>query len=64
MHKIEPWSYLRDLFCLLPSWPATKVLELAPAYWGERMAEPETRGKLEANIFRQATIAPHVAAAA
>lgn len=20
MHRLEPWAYLRDLFCLLPSW--------------------------------------------
>ena len=20
MHRIEPWAYLRDLLCLLPSW--------------------------------------------
>jgi hypothetical protein len=30
MHRIEPWAYLRDLFCLLPGWPVSKVLELAP----------------------------------
>ena len=30
MHGIEPWSYLRDLFCLMPSWPRSRVLELAP----------------------------------
>ncbi|MBK8265380.1 MAG: hypothetical protein IPK80_29130 [Nannocystis sp.] len=26
-------GYLRDLLCLLPSWPRSRVLELAPAYW-------------------------------
>jgi len=30
MHAIEPCGYLRDLFCLLPSWPARRVLELLP----------------------------------
>ena len=24
LHGIEPWAYLRDLFCLLPSWPAPR----------------------------------------
>ncbi len=33
LHGIEPFAYLRDLFCLLPSWPAKRVLDLAPAYW-------------------------------
>jgi transposase len=32
LHGIEPLGYLRDLLCLLPSWPARRVLELAPAY--------------------------------
>jgi hypothetical protein len=32
LHGIEPQAYLRDLFCLLPSWPKSRVLELAPAY--------------------------------
>ena len=27
LHGIEPWAYLRDLFCLLPSWPVRRVLE-------------------------------------
>ena len=33
LHGIEPWSYLRDLLCLIPSWPQSRVLELAPACW-------------------------------
>jgi hypothetical protein len=33
MLSIEPWSYLRDLPCLLPRWPAHRVLELAPIHW-------------------------------
>jgi len=30
LHGIEPWRYLRDLFYLLPDWPKSRVLELAP----------------------------------
>ena len=26
LHEIEPWNYLRDLFCLMPSWPRSRVL--------------------------------------
>jgi hypothetical protein len=33
MLGIEPWSYLRDLLCLLLRWPQHQVLELAPANW-------------------------------
>ncbi len=56
MHKIEPWAYLRDLFCLLPSWPAHRVLELAPASWAKLLRDPDVQRRLEANIFRRATL--------
>ena len=57
MHRIEPWAYLRDLFCLLPSWPALKVIELAPVNWEATLQRPEAQAKLSANIFRTATLA-------
>jgi transposase len=65
MHRIEPWGYLRDLFCLLPGWPIKKVLDLAPATWEMTLREPAIQAKLEANIFRRATLIPaaHSAAA-
>lgn len=58
MHKIEPWAYLRDLFCLLPSWPANSVLELAPASWTALLEDPRVQQSLDANIFRHATLLP------
>lgn len=58
MHGIEPWAYLRDLFCLLPSWPAHRVLELAPATWTALLQDSEIRQRLDANIFRRATLLP------
>jgi transposase len=58
MHRLEPWAYLRDLFCLLPSWPAHRVLELAPAYWTATLEDPQVQQRLEANIFRRATLQP------
>lgn len=57
MHHIEPWSYLRDLFCLLPSWPNAKVFDLAPLNWKQTIARPEVKQKLDENIFRAATLA-------
>lgn len=33
MHDIEPQSYLRDVLTLLPTWPVTQVLDLAPMHW-------------------------------
>ena len=58
MHKLEPWAYLRDLFCLLPSWPAHRVLELAPANWAALLENPEVQQRLDAKIFRRATLLP------
>jgi hypothetical protein len=33
MHGLNSEQYLRDLFRVLPSWPRSRVLELAPKYW-------------------------------
>ena len=56
LHGIEPWSYLRDLFCLLPRWPASRVLELAPAYWEQTLEQAEAQERLSANVFRSALL--------
>lgn len=56
LHGIEPWSYLRDLFCLLPSWRMSRVLELAPACWRQTLEQDDTQQRLAANIYRQATL--------
>jgi hypothetical protein len=32
-------AYLRDLFCLLPSWPRSRVLELAPSSWKQTLQQ-------------------------
>jgi len=53
LHDIEPLGYIRDLFCLLPSWPRNRVLELAPAYWKQTFEQSETQQKLAANVFRR-----------
>jgi len=52
---LEPWRYLRDLLCLLPTWPAHRVLDLAPAYWAETARRGDVMMALEANPFRLAT---------
>jgi hypothetical protein len=48
LHGIEPWAYLRDVLTLLPSWPARRVLALAPKYWNETRQQPETQQRLTA----------------
>lgn len=56
MHGIEPWAYLRDLFCLLPSHPKHRVLELAPAYWSITAQRSDIQQRLAANHFRTAVL--------
>jgi hypothetical protein len=56
MHGIEPWAYLRDLFCLIPNWPAHRVLELAPAFWNETLQKEETQRLLASDVLRQVTL--------
>jgi transposase len=58
LHNIEPHGYLRDLFCLLPSWPANRLLELAPVYWQKTLEQPEAQQKLAANVFRRVVLSP------
>jgi transposase len=53
LHGLEPWAYLRDLLCLLPNWPRSRVLELAPAYWRETLEKQETQERLGADICRR-----------
>lgn len=56
LHGIEPVSYLRDLFCLLPSWSQLRLLDLAPASWKKTLEQADTQQRLAANIFRQASL--------
>ncbi len=60
LHDIEPLGYLRDLFCLLPSWPVKRVLELAPAYWERTLQQENTQQRLAANVFRRISLATPV----
>jgi hypothetical protein len=53
---IEPLGYLRDLFCLLPSWNQQRVLELSPLHWKATIARDEVRAQLEANVYRQVAL--------
>lgn len=40
MHDLEPQAYLRDVLTLLPTWPVTQALDLAPSRWaGTRMRD-------------------------
>jgi transposase len=56
MLGVEPWAYLRDVLCLLPSWPAHRLLELAPLNWTRTSADDHVRALLDANPYRRLTI--------
>jgi transposase len=53
---VEPWAYLRDLFCLLPSWPRHRLLELAPVNWRATAEAGDIRARLDANPYRALTL--------
>jgi transposase len=57
MHGVEPWAYLRDLFHLLPDWPKSRLLELAPAYWKQTLQQGEAQRRLDQNPLRRALLA-------
>jgi transposase len=56
MHGLEPLGYLRDLLCLLPSWPVQRVIDLAPVNWVPTSQREDVQALLDANIFRQAAL--------
>jgi len=53
--NVEPWSYLRDIFCLLPGWSEHRLLELAPVEWTKTCERADVRRLLEQNPFRRLT---------
>ncbi|MBX7117138.1 MAG: transposase [Myxococcaceae bacterium] len=56
VHRLEPLGYLRDMLCLLPSWPINRVLELAQGAWSTTLEKIGVRQQLELNVFRQAAL--------
>lgn len=50
---VEPWSCLRDVFCLLPTWPEHRLRELTPLKTREL---EEVQALLARNPFRRLTL--------
>ncbi len=50
---------LREDDRLLPSWPRSRVLELAPASWQKTLEQQETQQRLAANVFRAVALGEH-----
>jgi len=55
-HDIDPAKYLLDLFCLLPDWKVSRVLELAPVNWKATSARPDVQKLLDDNVFRRISL--------
>jgi transposase len=53
---VEPWSYLRDILCLLPRWPEHRLLELAPLHWAKTRELKDVQQRLGENRFRRLTL--------
>lgn len=56
MHEVEPWTYLRDILCLIGDWPEHRMLDLSPLRWAATSREAEVVASLEANPFRRAAL--------
>jgi hypothetical protein len=54
--NVEPWSYLRDLFCLIPRWPEHRLLDLAPVAWNQTRDRDDVRTLLAQNPLRKLTL--------
>jgi transposase len=54
--QVEPWSYLRDVFCLLPRWSEHRLLDLAPLHWSKTRERGDVRKLLDDNPFRRLTL--------
>jgi hypothetical protein len=51
LHDIEPEAYLREVMCLLPNWPRSRVLDLAPCNWKQTRHQPKAQQLLADNVW-------------
>jgi transposase len=51
LHGIEPWAYLRDVLILLPDWPKSRILELAPKFWKHTLEHSDAQKRLDESIW-------------
>ena len=51
MNDLEPEAYLREVMCLLPDWPRSRVLELAPSNWKQTREQSEAQQLITANLW-------------
>jgi transposase len=58
LHRLDPETYLRDLFRVLAHWPKHRYLELAPRYWATTRARLDTNQL--ADEFGPLTVPPPI----
>lgn len=51
LNEVEPEAYLREVICLLPDWPQSRLLDLAPCHWKQTRQQPETQQRLADNFW-------------
>jgi hypothetical protein len=51
LNDIEPEAYLREVMCLLPDWPVSRILELAPCNWKQTSEQPEAQQLIADNLW-------------
>lgn len=50
-NDIEPEAYLREVMCLLPDWPSSRILDLAPCNWKQTREQPEAQQLIADNLW-------------
>jgi hypothetical protein len=51
MNDVEPEAYLREVMCMLPDWPESRVLELAPCNWKQTREQPKAQQLIADNLW-------------
>jgi transposase len=51
LNDVQPEAYLREVMCLLPDWPASRVLDLAPWHWKQTREKPEAQQLIADNLW-------------
>jgi transposase len=51
LNDIEPETYLREVMCLLPDWPSSRIIELAPCHWKQTREKPEAQQLIADNLW-------------
>ena len=51
MSSARTRRYLREVMCLLPDWPESRILELAPRNWKQTREQPKAQQLIADNLW-------------